>query len=578
VRAVTVRDPQYNPRQAPPAGGRGPARWLAPAAALAIVAVIGIGFGVGLAGGLAGDASSQGGSPAAVSPDPTTAAVEPTPTGTSAASDPGSSDAPSPDTDTAAPSAPVMVQADVAIVPVTNFRSGRSTVKAADVRAIAGGKGTYKALVLVDADADPILAALELDRDALGERLVTVKDAPALARNLAKNRSRLGFLRADEVGESVRALAWGSRALFGVDRVERLADWRLTARLAVPDGSVPAYDPADAWTIVAGGDILLDRGVALTIRDKGVNFPFDGGTVDITGLCRDCSPFGWDTPYTKRTGNKGAMREYIEGADLAIANFENPAPNRFAFHGRGTVFTANPAYIKGLRNVGIGWVSLANNHIGDAGRTGMRQTMANMDKYGIAHSGLGTNRKAAHKAALVEVADVTVGLLGYDQIAGVYRAGASTPGTARMTAKALKADVKAARKAGADVVIVFPHWGVEYRATPSVSQRALGKAAIDAGADMVIGNHAHWAAAMEVHDGKPIWYALGNFVFDQTWSIPTMEGVTLELTFDGTDLVQARMRPHLILDRAQPNFLDPLGDGKAVLTQIFRASKGLLAW
>ena len=58
---------------------------------------------------------------------------------------------------------------------------------------------------------------------------------------------------------------------------------------------------------------------------------------------------------------------------------------------------------------------------------------------------------------------------------------------------------------------------------------------IDAGADMVIGNHAHWAGAMEVYKGKPIWYALGNFVFDQTWSEPTMEGITLELTFDGAD-------------------------------------------
>ena len=105
----------------------------------------------------------------------------------------------------------------------------------------------------------------------------------------------------------------------------------------------------------------------------------------------------------------------------------------------------------------------------------------------------------------------------------------------------------------------MPHWGVEYRAKPFAGQQKLARTAIDAGADMVIGNHAHWAGALEIHEDKPIWYALGNFVFDQTWSIPTMEGITLELTFNGTDLVQARMRPHLILGRAQPNFLDPLG-------------------
>ena len=93
-----------------------------------------------------------------------------------------------------------------------------------------------------------------------------------------------------------------------------------------------------------------------------------------------------------------------------------------------------------------------------------------------------------------------------------------------MTDKALKRDIAAARAAGADVVVVMPHWGVEYTAPPYGTQQRLGRAAIDAGADMVIGDHPHWVGAMEVYKGKPIWYSLGNFVFDQTWSIPTRRG------------------------------------------------------
>jgi poly-gamma-glutamate synthesis protein (capsule biosynthesis protein) len=147
-----------------------------------------------------------------------------------------------------------------------------------------------------------------------------------------------------------------------------------------------------------------------------------------------------------------------------------------------------------------------------------------------------------------------------------------------MTVENVRADVAAARAAGADVVIVFPHWGTEYDPTPFVGQRELAEAAIDAGADLVIGNHAHWAAGMEVTDGKPIWYALGNFVFDQSWSEPTMEGITLELTFDGPHLVQIRMRPHVILDKAQPNFMDPAGSGVVVMGQVWAASEGLLDW
>ena len=227
------------------------------------------------------------------------------------------------------------------------------------------------------------------------------------------------------------------------------------------------------------------------------------------------------------------MRDLIEGADLAIANFENPAPNTFRYHTSGTVFSADPKLIKGLANAGIDWVGLANNHIGDAGGAGILQTIKNLKTYGIASSGAGKDLTAARKPAMLKTHGVTVAMLAYDTIAGYYAAGKTKAGSAKLTAKTVKADVAAARKAGADVVIVFPHWGTEYDPTPFAGQKALAQAAIDAGADMVIGNHAHWAGAVEVYKGKPIWYALGNFVFDQTWSEPTMEGITLELTFRG---------------------------------------------
>ena len=321
---------------------------------------------------------------------------------------------------------------------------------------------------------------------------------------------------------------------------------------------------------------MLDRGVYLTLKTKGADFPFDGGTAEITGRCKDCSPLGWDTPYTRRTGNAGVVRDLVEGADIAAANFENPAPDDPRFHASGTNFSADPRFIDGLADAGIDYVSLANNHIRDAGSAGLLQTIKNVTKRGIAVSGAGKNAAAARKPAILEAGGTKVAILGYDAIAGGYHATATKVGSAGLSAKAVKADVAKARKAGADVVIVYPHWGTEYDPTPFANQKALAEMMIDSGADMVIGNHAHWAGAMEVYKGKPIWYALGNFVFDQTWSEPTMEGITLELTFRGSTLVQARMRPHIILDKAQPNFLDPAGSGKVVMGQVFSASKGLL--
>jgi len=144
-----------------------------------------------------------------------------------------------------------------------------------------------------------------------------------------------------------------------------------------------------------------------------------------------------------------------------------------------------------------------------------------------------------------------------------------------MSAKVVIADVKKAKANGADVVIVFPHWGTEYHAKPNPGQVTLAHRILDAGADMIIGNHPHWTQAMEVYKGKPIWYALGNLVFDQTWSEETMEGMTLELTFDGSRLAQVRIRPHVLLDKAQANFLDPAGSGKIVMDRVFKNSTNL---
>ena len=135
---------------------------------------------------------------------------------------------------------------------------------------------------------------------------------------------------------------------------------------------------------------MLDRGVhkTLVIEGKGADFPFDGGTADITSRCC-CSAFGWELPRVRRTGNAGVVRDLIEGADLAIANFENPAPDNHRYHARGTVFSADPRLIEGLADAGIDYVSLANNHIRDAGAAGLLQTIANITKHDIAVSGGG---------------------------------------------------------------------------------------------------------------------------------------------------------------------------------------------
>jgi poly-gamma-glutamate capsule biosynthesis protein CapA/YwtB (metallophosphatase superfamily) len=539
---------------------------------LVVVAVLALGIAVPMTGTELGLGGSFVGSP---SPAPSgSAAVVPDPTGPSSPSQTPVSSPSAVPTETPA-ATPAL--AAVPIVPVTQFRAAVTATTRTEVAAVlAGTSGRYDALELVDAEADAILKALGVEAPSDPKRLVRAASAAKLSRDLARNRKRLAFIRAADVTPAVRALNWGGRSLFGVNRVRSLAEWRLKARL--PRDAAPV-DPETTWTMFAGGDILLDRGVyqTLQIRGKGADFPFDGGTAEITGhTC--CSSFGWPVPTTKRTGGAGAMRKLISRADIAVANFENPAPDNPSYHTSGTRFTADPRLIGGLVKAGIDYVSIANNHIGDAGDLGILQTIANLKRHGLKYSGAGKDLAAARKPAILKAGGTTVAILGYDTIAKGYFAGPSETGSAQLSLKRATTDIKRARAAGADLVIVFPHWGIEYRNKPFEAQQALARSIIDAGADMIIGNHAHWIGAVEVYKGKPIWYALGNFVFDQTWSEPTMEGVTLELTFQGKELRQIRMRPHVILDKAQPNFLDLAGDGKVVMGQMFDASKGLLPY
>jgi hypothetical protein len=467
----------------------------------------------------------------------------------------------------------------IALVPVTSFRTGWTSTDATEVAAVAAGKSSrYKALEILATGSAATLLAVGVNTLQPHPAVIAAEDSTALRNDLTAHADRLGFLPLADVDPSVRALAWGDLSLFGVHRLATLEGWPL--RLGLPPGTVPAttqpYDPATAWTLVAGGDINLDGQVAYHVKQLGlgVDFPFAGGTATITGhSC--CSSAGLPLPTAKRTGGDGAVHDLLSLADLAIANFENPAPNNFVYHAAGLKFSADPDLIEGLANAGIDWVSLANNHIGDFGDQGILDTLQNLDRWGIAHGGAEADIDAARAPSVLAAGGISVAILGYDTVKSAYAATATSPGSNQMSAARVKADVQAARAAGAGLVIVFPHWGTEYSATTTALQRRLAHAAIDAGADIVIGSHTHWAGGMEVYKGRPVFYSLGDFVFNITRSEQTEEGIMLELTFAGSRLVQVRMVPYLILDGAQPNLLDPAGSGKVVLKQVFGASPGL---
>jgi poly-gamma-glutamate capsule biosynthesis protein CapA/YwtB (metallophosphatase superfamily) len=201
--------------------------------------------------------------------------------------------------------------------------------------------------------------------------------------------------------------------------------------------------------------------------------------------------------------------------------------------------------------------------------------MRELDERGILHAGAGRTPADARRATVATVAGQRVAVLACDAIAPRYHARADRVGSSGCRDERLVDEIRATREV-ADVVVVFPHWGREYRVEPRAYQRQLAADWIAAGADVIIGAHSHWAGAIEEIDGRLVFYSLGNFVFDQAWQTETQLGLILELTFHGRQLMQAWMHPVVIVDQAQPNLLDPAGDGQRVIDHVRDGSRRLL--
>lgn len=109
-------------------------------------------------------------------------------------------------------------------------------------------------------------------------------------------------------------------------------------------------------------------------------------------------------------------------------------------------------------------------------------------------------------------------------------------------------------KKNVDVLIVMVHWGVEYMPQPTEGQRLIANKLIKAGADVISGNHSHWVQSIDYIDGKPVYYSLGNFVFDQSWSEETKKGLVIQLTYQNNNLVNTEKLPIYMKSLAQPGW------------------------
>ena len=206
---------------------------------------------------------------------------------------------------------------------------------------------------------------------------------------------------------------------------------------------------------------------------------------------------------------------YLAQADYRIGNLETPvATSGKALENKIFAFRAHPRVLPVLKRH-FDSVSVANNHSGDYGKTAFVETLQHLDNNKIAYFGGGHHLNAAHRPLWLERQGIKIAVLGYNEFKPrSFEAGANWPGIAWSEDEHVIIDIRAAKAAGADVIIPYMHWGWERELQPTARQRQLTQRMIDEGASVVIGGHPHVTQGAEYYRGKLIVYSLGNFVFD----------------------------------------------------------------
>ncbi len=282
--------------------------------------------------------------------------------------------------------------------------------------------------------------------------------------------------------------------------------------------------------LVAVGDIMLGRGV-LNQMTAHNDFRF---------------------PYR-------AIKSELDAGDVRVANLEcmvtdlvQPPSDPYTF----TFICPTKGY-DGLSYAGFNILTLANNHSNGEGQVVFNDMRSQLTKRGFLPCGGGDNLAQAAAPAIAEAKGMRVAILSYDNIMpqGPF-ATENSWGLAPIDVNRLPSDIAAARQK-ADLVIPYFHWGIEYTNDPTTYQQSVARAAIDAGADMVLGNHPHWTQGIERYKGKLIIYSMGNFVFDQDWSEATMEGMLLHLYWRGGTLASVRFVPTKDVSRCAPKVMTP---------------------
>ncbi len=278
----------------------------------------------------------------------------------------------------------------------------------------------------------------------------------------------------------------------------------------VPETKVPHVVAAASSSLLFVGDIMLARAVEMRMEQFGATYPFE------------------------------ALGDALATPDITIGNFEGvvtpvhyPTPN-FTFQ-----FSVKPEYLAYLKTTGFDVLSLANNHTLDYGTTSLAHTRVLCGEYGLICGGE-PKELSQLSTKIVEAGTYRVGMLFIHTLYGV-------PATSILKTYIEKLQMES------DVQVAYVHWGEEYVLVHNDAQKMLGEVLIDAGIDAVVGHHPHVVQDVALYNGKPIFYSLGNFVFDQFFSNEVQEMLGVQMNIQDAQITYTLVPFSSIDTRSQPH-------------------------
>ncbi len=268
-------------------------------------------------------------------------------------------------------------------------------------------------------------------------------------------------------------------------------------------------------SISIAGDLMIDRGVRKYVEKKG----------NASSLFTNVDSLFKSTHFS------------VVNLETAVTDSGKKVPKYFNFK-------MNPVWLKDLKSAGITHVDVANNHSFDYGLKGFEQTIDHLKESNLILFGTRNDYRKPINIEYIDTLNQKIAIISASTFGlGIKVQKKDTLIPAVSSIYALNKEIRTFKKEFPEItLIVMLHWGIEYEKIPSEKQQNLAKSIIDSGADMIIGHHPHILQMIDYYKGKPIFYSIGNFIFDQR-EATTKESMLVQLLFKKGKLNQFRLFP-----------------------------------